>query len=497
MDNGVSTWYNYDSNGNITQILENNETIYEYQYDEHNQLIKEDNKVLNKTIEYTYDLTGNIISKKEYEYKTTNLLKEITYTYDSNWLDLLTSYDGKTVTTDAIGNLLTYDGNTYTWINGRSLASISGAKQITYTYNESGIRTSKTVDGVTTYYEVEGSNVVYEKTGNTIIYYIYDGNNELIGFEYDNNKYYYKKNVQGDIIGILDSFLEEIVTYTYDSWGKLISIKDGNDIEVTSTTHIGYINPYRYRGYRYDNETGYYYLQSRYYNPEWGRFINADEVIVNVGVADGYNLFAYCANNPINRCDESGNFWGVAIALAVVAVTVIVGKAIGLIDSDVQSEVATEIKQYAYPYELTAGTKSTLKSMKNVKAPITLYVRSKYIGDGSEQKTKIGSSFGINIEVGNVMIELDLSESVDLTFAINNGITESSMTACFGIIEGKIGLEGAAADLTNAPTTSTYINISRDIFSILVYEGVPNNVFNFKGVKWNLPNRRWVLSPVG
>ena len=128
VDNGERTWYNYDSNGNITQILENNETIYEYQYDEYNQLIKEDNKILNKTIEYVYNTTGNITSKKEYEYKTTNLLKEITYTYDSNWLDLLTSYDGKTVTTDAIGNLLTYDGNTYTWINGRSLASISGAK---------------------------------------------------------------------------------------------------------------------------------------------------------------------------------------------------------------------------------------------------------------------------------------------------------------------------------------------------------------------------------
>lgn len=85
MDNGVSTWYNYDSNGNITQILENDETTYEYQYDEHNQLIKEDNKILNKTIEYTYD---------------------------SSWWDFLTSYDGKVVTTDVIGNLLTYDGNT-------------------------------------------------------------------------------------------------------------------------------------------------------------------------------------------------------------------------------------------------------------------------------------------------------------------------------------------------------------------------------------------------
>lgn len=472
VDNGERTWYNYDSNGNITQILENNETIYEYQYDEHNQLIKEDNKILNKTIEYTYDLTGNITSKKEYEYKTTNLLKEITYTYDSNWLDLLTSYDGKTVTTDAIGNLLTYDGNTYTWINGRSLASISGTKQIAYTYNESGIRTSKTVDGVTTYYEVEGSKVVYEKTGNTIIYYIYDGNGELLGFEYDNNKYYYKKNVQGDIIGILDSFLEEIVTYTYDSWGKLISIKDGNDIEVSSTTHIGYINPYRYRGYRYDNETGYYYLQSRYYNPEWGRFINADAIIANVGVADGYNLFAYCANNPISRSDENGDFWQLAI-IATVVIGVIVSKAIGLLDIDSQMNVKTENITQHPPYEVSTGIQSTYRSRKNTNAPITLYTRST-VGANIPKGSATGeASFGVNIEVGNVMLELDCPESVSLTFAINNGVSESSMTGYFDWVRCRIGMEGSVADLTRDIQNASFTNISRDFFTILIFEVEP------------------------
>ncbi|WP_073006330.1 RHS repeat-associated core domain-containing protein [Clostridium amylolyticum] len=120
-------------------------------------------------------------------------------------------------------------------------------------------------------------------------------------------EYYYIRNAQGDVIGLFDKNGVTVASYTYDSWGKLISIKDQNGVDVTNTvTHVGYKNPYRYRGYRYDTETGVYYLQSRYYNPEWGRFINADGLVGETGDLIGHNLFAYCKNNPVNMEDGNG-----------------------------------------------------------------------------------------------------------------------------------------------------------------------------------------------
>ncbi|MGY0374218.1 RHS repeat-associated core domain-containing protein [Clostridium sp. JNZ J1-5] len=121
-------------------------------------------------------------------------------------------------------------------------------------------------------------------------------------------EYYYIRNAQGDIIGLYDKNGAQVVSYTYDSWGKIISI-DGS-----LKDSVGVKNSYRYRGYRYDTEAGLYYLQSRYYNPEWGRFINADATIGNPGELLTHNLYAYCVNNPIIMEDPDG-FGGQVIDL--------------------------------------------------------------------------------------------------------------------------------------------------------------------------------------
>ncbi len=303
--------YTYDAKGNIETISEGEVQTHKYYYDSLDQLIREDNKKLNKTITYTYDTGGNLLHKKEYAYTESTLGEEtgtVNYSYENtNWKDQLTSYNGKAITYDNIGNPLTYDGNTYTWQNGRQLAGISNtAKEqtITYKYNDEGIRTEKVVNGIASKYYLEGTKVIYEMTGTNLSYYQYDEQGNIIGMQYNGTQYYYIKNLQGDIIGILDNELNQVVKYDYDSWGKVIAITDATGTEITDQSHIGNINPYRYRSYRYDRETGLYYLQSRYYNPEWGRFLNADGYIT--GIAIGNNLYAYCCNNPINYYDPYG-----------------------------------------------------------------------------------------------------------------------------------------------------------------------------------------------
>ena len=139
-----------------------------------------------------------------------------------------------------------------------------------------------------------------------MLYYIRDEKNRLLGFKYNEDLYFYQKNNQEDIIGIYDSNYHLIATYVYDSWGKILSIKDSSGNEITDSSHIAIINPFRYRSYYYDEETKLYYLNARYYNPEWGRFLNADSIIYTMNNI-GYNLFCYVENNPINNKDPNGN----------------------------------------------------------------------------------------------------------------------------------------------------------------------------------------------
>ncbi|MGY0374237.1 polymorphic toxin-type HINT domain-containing protein [Clostridium sp. JNZ J1-5] len=123
-------------------------------------------------------------------------------------------------------------------------------------------------------------------------------------------EYYYIRNAQNDIIGLFDKTGTQVVSYVYDSWGKLIAI-DGSLKDT-----VGHKNPYRYRGYRYDDETEIYYLQSRYYNPEWGRFINADSIIGETGELLSHNMFTYCNNDQINMEDPDGDIaWWVGAAI--------------------------------------------------------------------------------------------------------------------------------------------------------------------------------------
>ena len=192
--------------------------------------------------------------------------------------------------------------------DGRELISqtLSNGTVLSYAYNSSGIRTQKTYG--TSYrkdYLLDGTTIVAEIKTNLsnnskeTIYYFYDETG-VAGFEYNGAKYHYIKNLQGDIISIQNANGIVVVNYAYDAWGNVLSISG------TSAVIIGTLNPFRYRGYYYDSETGYYYLNSRYYDPVVGRFLNGDAFLgINGGIV-GYNLFAYCNNNPVCYSDNSG-----------------------------------------------------------------------------------------------------------------------------------------------------------------------------------------------
>ena len=253
------------------------------------------------------------------------------YTYgDSIWKDLLTSYNGQSITYDAQGNPLNYLGHTLTWEKGRQLKSFDSN---TYTYNARGIRTSKTINGVKHTYTLEGTKIIREKWENNTLTPLYDNEDSVCGIIYNGTAYYFNKNQQGDIISITDSNGIVVTKYTYDAWGKIATVVDADGIAIleTDTSHIANINPYRYRGYYYDNEIGMYYLQSRYYNPDVGRFINADEFsyIYSEDISYGVNVFAYCENKPINTYDPSGNI----ALLTCVIIGAIAGAVVGAIAS--------------------------------------------------------------------------------------------------------------------------------------------------------------------
>ncbi len=253
--------------------------------------------------------------KNQYSYNSGNLdgftlIDTINYSYENSaFPDECTSYDGQEITYDELGNPLSYLGWDMTWNAGRRLSTMkNGSMDISFTYNDEGIRTSKTVDGVATSYTSIDGRITSQNDGTNQMYFRYDKNNSLTGFNLSGTEYLYVKNAQGDITGVLDKDGNQVVSYIYDAWGKVESISG------SSADTVGKLNPMRYRGYYEDTETGLYYLHSRYYNADTCRFINADlpemtVLSVFTKTAGSPNVFSYCRNNPIMNIDTSGYFY--------------------------------------------------------------------------------------------------------------------------------------------------------------------------------------------
>ena len=310
-----TTGYGYDKNGNIETVTLNGVQKKKYTYDGLNRLTKEVNTPFGTTTEYEYDAGGNITQKR------VSGQAAIGYGYDTANKDRLISYNGETIGEyDAQGNPWKYRGKTLSWAKRGELTQFGSSY---YAYNANGVRTSK--NGIKYFYN--GQNLIKEEHTDYSLWFFYDERG-IAGFTKSANansvtssdtSYYYRKNAEGDITHLYSQGGDLLARYEYNAWGEVrVYNRNGSDITEGSNyaNEIGRINPIRYRGYYYDEDTKLYYLINRYYDPEVGRFINADDIkYLDPETLGGINLFAYCNNNPVMYVDPMGTSWLLAFAI--------------------------------------------------------------------------------------------------------------------------------------------------------------------------------------
>lgn len=298
--------YKYDKTGNISEIYKNGILTNRYVYDKLNHMIREDNKEMACTSVFIYDVGGNILGKSVYDFTLGSLAEKtpisvLPYSYKAmGWRDQLTAYNAEKCEYDVMGNPTIYRDNVLVWSKYGTLTSYGNNS---YTYDANGVRLTKTVNGVITKFYISGTKILRMTVDANELRFRY-GVSGVQGLSYNGQEYIYRKNIQGDITHIYkisNGTLELAAEYKYDAWGNHSVINyDGNS--------IGDINPIRYRGYYYDTETKLYYLNARYYDPETGRFISADDTqFINANIVNGVNLYAYCLCDPINKIDKYGN----------------------------------------------------------------------------------------------------------------------------------------------------------------------------------------------
>lgn len=296
----VKEKYSLKNSGDIVYIQKDGKNI-SYTYDQQRQLTCVDDEHLGLRYVYQYDEIGNLINKKTYELGTkqaASLLEQKTYDYDNEYPDRMIKFDDNTIKYDELGNPTQYGNWTMQWEQGRKLVELSSrtGDTIRYKYDDNN-RVAKIVNGTETSYQYIGGKVYKQWDENNTITFDMDSKCDYLGFTLNGQKYNYVKNLLGDIIAVEDTDGRCICSYDYDPWGKCI---------ITGDKEVGAINPIRYRGYYFDSETGFYYLGSRYYNPEVERFINADEYYLCID--NNMNMYKYCENNPMYYIDSTGYY---------------------------------------------------------------------------------------------------------------------------------------------------------------------------------------------
>lgn len=327
-------------------------------------------------------------------------------------------------------------------------------------YNADGLRSQKTVNGITTDYYYLNGVLQAQKTGDEYIIYLYDENGSAYGMILKNGAteqyYYYLFNAQGDVIGIIDQNGTQVVTYEYSSWGELLSVTGA------MADTLGKQNPIRYRGYYHDNETGFYLTGTRYYDPEIGRFINADGYVSTGQGVLGNNMFAYCGNNPVNRADPTGMFWkeiGDFFSKAWNGIKTWAKNTFGAGSSTTATiaEIETPVIPDPSPVTVKTGTKTTQTISKHGDSskPISVYANK------DAQHPIKSSSAGININIVNFTLDLSVGlDDIGISGSLTNGNTTNSFGVKLNLSELKIGFEGSTAIQWDNTTETAYTNAS-------------------------------------
>ena len=421
MSNGTESWsYEYDNVGNITKITSGTKVIT-YQYDELNQLIRENNGVLGTTVLYTYDAGGNMTSRKTYDYTEGTLQtikKNETFTYRSDgWKDQILSWNGYRYTYDAGGNPTLLRGVPLTWGEGRRLKKVSLSwGTVDFAYDSDGKRVKKTSGNTETKYYYNGSilsGLVRTTAGSTgttktTVQFVYDAEGKPFMLRFNGKTdYFYLYNGLGDVVGLVDSSNQVVVRYQYNSWGKVTSTQD------TSGVSLATLNPFRYRKYVYDPETGLYCLGSRYYDPEVGRFVNADDfetLTYQMDSVQGKNLYQYCFNNPVNMEDEDGGWpkWVTGINWLATGVTAV---CIGI--SVLTCGVASPVMMAVAATTVVAGTATAVNGAAEIQESVT---SKNFVKD----KIFKGNEKAYNVYANTTAIVAELGSSVSGAWLVKN-----------------------------------------------------------------------------
>lgn len=317
--NTYSIDYSYDNKGNVVSVSSSSQygITNTYSYNDFNELSGENNSQFGQ-INYSYDSHGNILtisrlsdsSITTFSYDSFNRLTSITKTVGLNTPVTLTC-NGYT-----FGRPTTYKGISLAWDN-LELADFGNTHFVYDGYGRRKSKTNTSLSRSVSYLYLE--TVLLEETVTETINnvqqidtlrYLYDTNNEVIGFSMNDNTYLYVKDMFKNVIAITNQAGVEMCQYHYDAYGNFIITPSIAGGEI-----LGNLNPIRYRSYYYDKETGLYYLKTRYYDPETCRFISMDDIsYLDPQTLNGLNLYCYCLNNPIMYRDENGtsgwsDFW--------------------------------------------------------------------------------------------------------------------------------------------------------------------------------------------
>ena len=307
--------------GRIGKITNETTNAYQtYSYDSKGYVRRYYNSGSGEEYNYTYDGLGRLTTDgvKEYTYDHLNNVTRIEsggnltelYGYAMRPTQLANTVENgsmKYYRYDEQGNMTLYKGESFSdtdnlyWTRGNLLSYGSIGGYFNYRYGPDNLRYYKLAQGKITKYYWSGNTLMGESTGESYTQYIYDATG-IAGMICEGSYYYFEKNLFGDVVKAYDANGTEVAAFRYDAYGNIL-YESGSMAEKVKI---------RYRGYYYDAETGFYYLQSRYYAPTICRFISSDqyELIPTLSQIPGQlNLYAYCNNNPVMFTDESGYFW--------------------------------------------------------------------------------------------------------------------------------------------------------------------------------------------